>query len=194
MPAPDLRSGLTRGESPAFRPGSPFHDQDAEGLGLALVGVVNLTPDLAIRELRGMDVRVRHAGAHRPHEFDELARRNPLADRSADVSGGDGPGDHALLRAIRLAPAAAEERGYAARGEAVAEVNMGKEYRSFEAAVRERVIDRLRVLVDGSLERAGRHRGDTRRGGLLVPGHWIRLQHRLVALGAKSAHDDNRVD
>src|SRR2546422_885671 len=165
MPAADLRSGSTRGESPAFRPGSPLHDQDLKGLGLALVGVVDLTADLARRENRRVDVHVRNAGAHRSDELAELARRDALARRSDDISGGDGSGDHALLWARRLATAATEERGYAARGEAVAEVNMGEEHRSFEAAVRERVIDRPRDLVDGGLERAGCHRGDTRRGG-----------------------------
>src|SRR5256885_8580620 len=97
MPAADLRSGSTRGEGPAFRPGSPLHDQDLKELGLALVGVVDLTADLARREHRRVDVHVRNAGAHRSDELAELARRDALARRSDDISGGDGSGDHALL-------------------------------------------------------------------------------------------------
>src|SRR5438445_13016945 len=133
MPAADLRSGSTRGESPAFRPGSPLHDQDLKGLGLALVGVVDLTADLARREHRRVDVHVRNAGAHRSDELAELARRYALARRSDDISGGDGSGDHALLWARRLATAAPAELDYAARRQPVHRQKIREGPRTFEA-------------------------------------------------------------
>src|SRR5262245_50064212 len=97
-------------------------------LGLPLVVVIYLTPDLAGRECRVVDVHIGHAGADRAYKLRELARRYPLPRRPDDIAYIGYPGHNGFgggsRRAGRLRAAAAEEYGHTARGEAVTEVDM----------------------------------------------------------------------
>src|SRR5438552_11186016 len=150
-----------------------------------LVTVTDLAPDLPGGKGRGVGVGVGRPRADGADQLGQLARGDTLRRRTDDAGRVDGPRDRRGLRwARRLAAPTAEESADAARGVALAEVDVSKQRGPGHVLVAEGEIDRGVVAIDLEAKMALAVGRDGRR---LVEPLQIRGEATLVTIVVSSS-------
>jgi hypothetical protein len=135
------------------------HELMNKCLGLPLVIVVDLATDLALREIRVVNIGVGYAREYSANELIELACCDSLACGANDVARVDRSRYNCLAncscRTVWPSAAAAKKYRYTARSEAVAEMDVCHSGSCGQADIGEFERDRLRVIVDDRAKRPG---------------------------------------